>query len=36
MGLVKVKWGKFSLELPGEILLFVLVKTFLMLHKMNI
>jgi hypothetical protein len=36
MRLVKVKWGKFSLEMPGEIFLFVLVKTFLMIQKMNI
>ncbi|HEY5331768.1 MAG TPA: hypothetical protein VIJ79_17955, partial [Acidobacteriaceae bacterium] len=26
MRLVKVKWGKFSLELPGEIFLLVLVS----------
>ncbi len=32
MGLVRVTWGKFNLELPGEIFLFLLFKAFLMLH----
>jgi hypothetical protein len=36
MRLVTVQWGKFKLELPAEIILFLLFKTFLMLHKTNI
>jgi len=36
MRLVTVKWGKFKLELPAELLLFVLLKTFLILHNMNV
>jgi len=29
---VRVKWGKLNLELPAEIILFLLFKAFLMLH----
>jgi hypothetical protein len=36
MRLVRVKWGKLSFELPGEIFLFLLVKAFLMLHNLNV
>jgi hypothetical protein len=36
MGLVRVKWGKFTCELPGEIVLCVLFKAFLMLHNLNV
>ncbi|SNS22395.1 hypothetical protein SAMN05421770_10157 [Granulicella rosea] len=32
MGLVKVKWGKCSLEFPGEILLFLILKIFQAIH----
>jgi hypothetical protein len=36
MRLVKVEWGKFKLELPGEIFICLLLKTFLLLlHNMN-
>lgn len=36
MRLVRVRWGKFRLELPGEVL-FLLVKlaAFLIVHKLN-
>jgi hypothetical protein len=30
MGLVRVKWGKLLLEVPVEIVLFLLLKAFLM------
>jgi len=33
---VSVKWGKFKLELPGEILIFLLYKAFLIIHNMNV
>ena len=33
---VRVKWGKFELELPGEILIFLLYKAFLIIHNMNV
>ena len=33
MGPVRVTWGKFKLELPGEIFFFLLYKAFLMLHN---
>jgi hypothetical protein len=36
MRLITVQWGKFKLELPAEIFLFLLFKAFLMLHKTNI
>ena len=35
MGRITVKWGKFKLELPGEIFFFLLYKAFLMLHNLN-
>jgi len=31
MGPVRVTWGKLLLEVPGEIILFLLFKAFLML-----
>jgi len=36
MRLIKVKWGKFELELPGEVFILLALKTFLMLHKLNV
>jgi hypothetical protein len=36
MRLVTVQWGKFKLELPAEIILFLLFKAFLVIHSMNI
>jgi hypothetical protein len=36
MGLVRVRWGKLVIEVPGEIFLFLLLKAFLMVHKMNV
>ena len=32
MRALHLKWGKLDLEVPGEILLFVLFKAFLILH----
>jgi len=29
---VRVKWGKLNLELPAEIILYLLFKVFLMVH----
>jgi hypothetical protein len=36
MGRVIVRWGKLRLELPAELLLFVLLKTFHALHHVNV
>ena len=36
MGLVRVKWGKLYVELPGEIFLALLFKAFLMFHNLNV
>jgi hypothetical protein len=36
MGRISVKWGKVEVELPAELLLFVLFKTFLVLHNVNV
>jgi hypothetical protein len=37
MRLVRVRWGKFKLELPGEIFIFLLLKTIsLLCHYMNV
>jgi hypothetical protein len=33
---MRVKWGKLYLEVPVEILLFLLVKAFLLVHKLNV
>jgi len=35
MGQVTVRWGKFKVKLPVELLLCVLFRTFLMLHNVN-
>lgn len=35
MGLIRVRWGKLLLELPGNIVLFLLFKAFLLLHDRN-
>jgi hypothetical protein len=29
---VRVKWGKLNFEVPAEIILYLLVKAFLMVH----
>ncbi len=29
---IKVKWGKLDLELPAELVLYLLFKAFLLLH----
>lgn len=36
MRLVRVKWGKLLIELPGELFFFLLLRTFLMLHHWSI
>jgi hypothetical protein len=37
MRLVRVRWGKFRLELPGEIVFFLLIKfASLLLHYINV
>lgn len=36
MRLVRVKWGKFEFELPGELFLLLALKTFLMIHNLNV
>jgi hypothetical protein len=36
MRLIRVKWGKLYLELPGEIIIALLIKAFLMLHNKNV
>jgi hypothetical protein len=36
MRLLRVKWGKMLVEVPTEIILCVLLKAFLMLHKLNV
>jgi len=36
MRLVRVRWGKLVIEVPVEIVLFLLLKAFLMVHKMNV
>ena len=33
---VRVKWGKLNIELPAEIVLFLLFKAFLMFHNVNV
>jgi hypothetical protein len=35
MRLIRVKWGKFLLQLPGEIALFWLFKVLLLIHRLN-
>ena len=36
MGLIRVRWGKLYVELPGEVFLVLLFRTFLMLHQLNV
>lgn len=36
MRLVRVKWGKLLIELPDELIIFLLLRTFLMLHHWSI
>jgi hypothetical protein len=36
MRLLRVKWGKLLIEVPTEIILCVLFKALLMLHKLNV
>ena len=33
---ITVKWGKLYLEVPAEIILYLLFKAFLVLHLLNI
>jgi len=33
---ITVKWGRFTLELPVELVLCVLFKAFLMIHNVNV
>ena len=35
MRLMRVKWGKFELELPADIFVFLLLRAFLMFHNTN-
>jgi len=35
MRLVRVRWGKLLFELPGEVILFLLLKAFLWLNNMH-
>jgi hypothetical protein len=32
---ITVKWGKFKLEIPGEMFLLLAIKTFLFLHNLS-
>ncbi len=34
MRLVRVRWGRFKLDLPGEILFFLLIKAFQVMHSL--
>ena len=36
MRLVRVKWGKLLIELPEELVLFWLLRAFLMFHNTNV
>jgi hypothetical protein len=36
MRLLRVKWRSFLIELPGEILLYLLFKLLQALHNMNV
>jgi len=36
MRLVTVKWGKFKLELPGEIFLLLAIRAFLIVHNTDV
>ena len=33
---VRVKWGVLVIEVPGELFLALMIKAFLMLHKLNV
>jgi len=33
---ITVKWGKLHLEVPTELILYLLFKAFLVLHSLNI
>jgi len=33
---ITVKWGKLYLEVPAELILYLLFKAFLVLHVLNI
>ena len=33
---ITVKWGKLYLEVPAELILYLLFKAFLVLHSLNI
>ena len=35
MRLIKVEWGKFKLELPGEVFILLTLKAFLLIHNLN-
>ena len=35
MRLIRVKWGKFKLELPGEIFLLLALRAFLLQHNLS-
>ena len=35
MGLIRVKWGKLYLEVPGGVFIAVLFKAFLVLHFLS-
>ena len=35
MGRIIVTWGKFEIELPGEMFWLLAAKAFLVLHNMN-
>jgi hypothetical protein len=36
MRLITVKWGKFKLELPGEVLVLLAIKAFLIVHNSDV
>ena len=36
MGLIKIQWGKLKFELPVEIFCYLLLKTFLVVHNVNV
>jgi|GEM_PF-4780053 len=33
---IRIEWGKFKFELPGEIVLFLLFKAASLLHQLNV
>ena len=36
MDRVRIQWGRYKLELPGEIFLFLLIKLLVSLYRTNV